>query len=67
MQDCFGSEKGASLRTTRKNYLFVAHPDAGQRTAIIYCMVVSRQRRKIAPLAYLRAVLRHLPAIPFNA
>ena len=45
----------------KKNWLFVGHPDAGQRSAIIYSVVVSCQRRGIEPLTYLRDVLRRLP------
>lgn len=47
----------------KKNWLFIGHPDAGQRSAIIYSIVVSCQRRKIDPLLYLRDVLRRLPAM----
>jgi transposase len=47
----------------KKNWLFIGHPDAGQRSAIIYSIVVSCQRRKIDPLAYLRDVLSRLPAM----
>ena len=47
----------------KKNYLFIGHPDAGQRTAIIYSIVVSCQRRKIDPLVYLRDVLGRLPSM----
>ena len=45
----------------KKDWLFVGHPDAGQRSAIIYSVVVSCQRRGIEPLTYLRDVLRRLP------
>jgi transposase len=45
----------------KKNWLFIGHPDAGQRSAIIYSIVVSCQRRGIEPLAYLRDVLGRLP------
>src|SRR5450432_199104 len=44
----------------KKNWLFIGHPGAGQRSAIIYSIVVSCQRRKIDPLAYLRDVLTRL-------
>jgi transposase len=47
----------------KKNWLFIGHPDAGQRSAIIYSIVVSCQRRKIDPLAYLRDVLSRLPGM----
>ena len=45
----------------KKNWLFVGHPDASQRSAIIYSIVVSCQRRDIDPLTYLRDVLTRLP------
>lgn len=45
----------------KKNWLFIGHPDAGQRSAIIYSIVVSCQRRGIDPLLYLRDVLTRLP------
>jgi transposase len=47
----------------KKNWLFIGHPDAGQRSAIIYSMVVSCQRHGKDPLAYLRDVLTRLPAM----
>jgi transposase len=45
----------------KKNWLFIGHPDAGQRSAIIYSLVVSCQRHGKDPLAYLREVLTRLP------
>ncbi len=45
----------------KKNRLFIGHPDAGQRSAIIYSIVVSCQRHLKDPLAYLRDVLTRLP------
>lgn len=47
----------------KKNWLFIGHPDAGQRSAIIYSLVVSCQRHGKDPLAYLRDVLTRLPAM----
>jgi len=47
----------------KKNWLFIGHPDAGQRSAIIYSIVVSCQRHGKDPLAYLRDVLARLPAM----
>jgi transposase len=47
----------------KKNWLFIGHPDAGQRSAIIYSLVVSCRRHNKDPLAYLRDVLRRLPAM----
>ena len=45
----------------KKNWLFIGHPDAGQRSAIIYSIVVSCQRHGKDPNAYLRDVLSRLP------
>ena len=47
----------------KKNWLFIGHPDAGQRSAIIYSIVVSCQRHGKNPLDYLRDVLRRLPTM----
>ncbi|HLP02953.1 MAG TPA: IS66 family transposase [Opitutaceae bacterium] len=46
-----------------KNWLFVGHPDAGPRVAIIYSLLISCQRHGKDPLAYLRDVLARLPAM----
>lgn len=45
----------------KKNWLFIGHPSAGQRSAIIYSLVVSCQRHGKDPYAYLRDVLSRLP------
>lgn len=47
----------------KKNWLFIGHPDAGDRSAIIYSIVVSCQRHGIDPWLYLRDVLTRLPAM----
>jgi hypothetical protein len=47
----------------KKNWLFIGHPDAGQRSAIIYLIVVSCQRHGKDPLAYMKDVLTRLPAM----
>jgi transposase len=55
-----------SIRPTKlgaKNWLFIGHPDAGDRSAIIYSLVVSCRRHGIDPLAYLRDVLTRLPTL----
>lgn len=51
----------------KKNWLFVGHPDAGDRAAVIYSLVVSWQRRGIDPFAYLKDVLARLPAMTARA
>jgi transposase len=45
----------------KKNWLFIGHPEAGQRSAIIYSLVVSCQRHGKDPFTYLRDVLTRLP------
>ena len=53
-----------SIRPTaigKKNWLFIGHPDAGQRSAIIYTLVVSCQSHGKDPSVYLRDVLTRLP------
>ena len=47
----------------KKNWLFIGHPDAGDRSAIIYSIVVSCERYGIDPLAYVTDMLRRLPAL----
>ena len=47
----------------KKNWLFIGHPEAGQRSAIIYSLVVSCERHGKNPYAYLRDVLTRLPAM----
>jgi transposase len=46
-----------------KNWLFVGHPDAGDRAAVIYSLVISCQRHGRNPHDYLRDVLGRLPAM----
>ena len=46
-----------------KNWLFVGHPDTGDRAAVIYSLIVSAQRRGLDPHAYLKDVLTRLPAM----
>lgn len=46
-----------------KNWLFIGHPDAGDRAAVIYSLIVSAQRRGLDPHAYLKDVLTRLPAM----
>jgi transposase len=49
----------------KKNWLFVGHPEAGERAAILYSILISCQRLEIQPLEYLADVLgrntRNLP------
>jgi transposase len=47
----------------KKNWLFLGHPEAAWRSAVIYSLVVSCRRRGLEPYAYLRDVLTRLPAM----
>ncbi len=55
-----------SIRPTavgRKRWLFIGHPHAGWRSAVIYSLLVSCRRRGINPETYLTDVLRRLPRL----
>jgi transposase len=47
----------------RKRWLFIGHPDAGWRSAVIYTLIQSCRRRGINPQDYLTDVLARLPAM----
>ncbi len=47
----------------KKNWLFIGHPEAGWRSAVIYSVIVSCRRRGIDPWEYLRDVLQRLPSM----
>lgn len=47
----------------KKNFLFIGSPEAGQRSAIIYSIIVSCERHGIDPLAYMTDVLEKLPVM----
>ena len=47
----------------KKNFLFIGHPGAGDRSAVIYSIIASCARHRIDPLAYIRDVLGRLPAM----
>ena len=44
-----------------KNWLFVGHPEAGQRAAIFYTIVQNCKNHGVDPQAYLTDVLERLP------
>ena len=53
-----------SIRPTaigKKNFLFVGHPDAGWRSAVIYSIMGTCRRYGIDPAKYLKDVLTRLP------
>lgn len=45
----------------RRRWLFIGHPDAGWRSAVIYSIMVSCRRRGLNPQDYVTDVLRRLP------
>jgi transposase len=47
----------------KKNWLFIGHPQAGWRSAVIYSIIVSCRRHGIEPWDYLRDVLKRLPGM----
>ncbi len=50
----------------KKSWLFIGHPDAGWRSAVIYSILVSCRRRGLNPQDYLLDVLRRLPCQTIN-
>lgn len=47
----------------KKNWLFIGHPEAGERSAIIYTLLENCRRLGINPQEYLHDVLTRLPAM----
>jgi hypothetical protein len=47
----------------RRRWLFIGHPDAGWRSAVIYTIIQSCRRRGINPQDYLTDVLERLPSM----
>ena len=47
----------------KKNWMFIGHPEAGQRSAIIYTLLESCKRHGINPQEYLRDLLSRLPSM----
>jgi hypothetical protein len=50
----------------RKRWLFLGHPDAGWRSAVIYSLIGSCRRRGLNPQEYLTDVLGRLPGLKIN-
>lgn len=50
----------------RKRWLFIGHPDAAWRSAVIYSVLQSCRRRGINPHEYLTDVLGRLPTVTVN-
>lgn len=47
----------------KRRWLFIGHPEAGWRSAVIYSIIQSCRRRGIDPQEYLTDVLRRIPAM----
>ena len=47
----------------KKRWLFIGHPDAGWRSAVIYTIIQSCRRYGLNPQEYLTDVLARLPAM----
>jgi len=47
----------------RRRWLFIGHPDAGWRSAVIYTIIQSCRRRGLNPQEYLTDVLTRLPSM----
>ena len=45
-----------------KNWLFVGHPEAGERSAVIYTLLGSCRRHGVNPFDYLKDLFTRLPA-----
>jgi hypothetical protein len=50
----------------RKRWLFLGHPQAGWRSAVICSMIGSCRRRRLNPQEYLTDVLGRLPGLKTN-
>jgi transposase len=46
----------------KKNFLFFGHPEAGERSAVIYTLLGSCRRHGINPFEYLKDLFTRLPA-----
>ena len=46
----------------KRNWLFVGHPEAGERSAVIYTLLGSCRRHGINPFDYLKDLFTRLPA-----
>ena len=45
----------------KKNWLFIGHPEAGWRSAVIYSLLITARRYRLDPAAWLTDVLRRIP------
>jgi len=45
----------------KRNWLFIGHPDAGWRSAVIYSLLITARRYRLDPAAWLSDVLHRIP------
>ena len=45
----------------KKNFLFIGHPEAGERSAVIYTLLGSCRRHDVNPFDYLNDLFTRLP------
>jgi transposase len=45
----------------KKNWLFIGHPEAGERSAVIYTLLGSCRRHAVNPFDYLKGLFTRLP------
>lgn len=50
----------------KKNWLFIGHPEAGWRSAVLYTILGSCRRAGIDPWEYLQDVLKRLPSMKMS-
>ena len=50
----------------KKNHLFIGHPEAGERSAIIYTLLISAEAQGVAPQTYLTDVIKRIPGADPN-
>ena len=46
----------------KRNWMFIGHPEAGERSAVIYTLLGSCRRHAINPFHYLKDLFTRLPA-----
>ena len=46
----------------KRNWLFIGHPEAGERSVMIYTLLGSCRRQGINPFEYLKDLFTRLPA-----
>ncbi len=50
----------------KKNHLFIGHPEAGERSAILYTLLISAKAQSVDPQTYLTDVIKRLPGADPN-